>query len=200
MPHLIVDIAFALDGSRNFFAEDLPKSFPKPMHGDPRRPFAHAKRCRKGGIRRRVGAHFESRFERGKFRGACVLLELRSKTGKCTIEQRKRPSLVERGFCGPTFGLVLGLKKSFGSNDVEWDECLPPAAFPAVRMIPLIRQEAFERHQQELSKASFFSIGVAERLLCQKVREKSLREIFGIMGWVTAPARIGVNRLPVSAA
>src|SRR4051794_41398935 len=77
------------------------------------------------------------------------------------------------------------------------NEFLAAAPFLRLGSLAFVRQEVLERRKQEGAEFSALAICFCERVLFLEMNTESLDEIFSVVFPVTAPADVGVKRVPV---
>ena len=84
-----------------------------------------------------------------------------------------------------------------GTLLVERDDRLSSATFAGVRSVPVVGQEILQRRQQEGAKSPQLRIDAFQPTFLQKLGEKRLREVLGVVRRISPAPNEGVKRIPV---
>ena len=73
----------------------------------------------------------------------------------------------------------------------------PAAAFLRAIAVLFVSHKEFQGSQNKRPKLALFRVGTIEIPPFEHADEKLLREVLRLIGWITAPAQIGIQRIPV---
>ncbi len=118
------------------------------------------------------------------------------------------PDVSQQGECPAAFEDFLGREsihrlKPIPLLRIESVQSKLRLATPAlgrVLTVVYIGQVVIQRGQEERTELATLRSSVAERLSSQKLAEKPLDHILGIMRTKAAPSHVGIERIPISAA
>ena len=115
------------------------------------------------------------------------------------LEQGQRPPLIEDPFGRRLKGRIQFVAR-FCRGLIPRQMSLAASALNRAFPLPLLDEEMLEGGEQKGPKFASFAVGQSNRPFLQKVREKSLRQVLGILGAAALPAHIRIQRIPVCAA
>ena len=135
-------------------------------------------------------------FERFEHRDLALGGELSLQPLPDPAYQRDHPRLVvARDFVRSAAGDQRRLgrhKVIFHGNDL-----LATASFQGLRAIVLVGQIVLERAKQKRAQSPLLTVGAAEGVVGEQVREEALHQVLRVGGRVTVSAHEGVQRRPV---
>ena len=128
-----------------------------------------------------------------------LLLVLVAQAQDDLLEQRRRPLALEaplrriglRRLALIPFPRVVGIKgEQQGSS----------SSLERTRLVPLVREKVRHRGEEKRAESALRPVGVRDPVLLDEPHEELLRQVLCLVGVVTAPAHVRVQRIPVDAA
>ncbi len=126
---------------------------------------------------------------------AAVLHELVPQSLNDPVEHGKRPASFEDPL-GRLIVRRLALVALFARREFERDN-RPAAPFLRALAIFFVSDKELQRGQKKRSEPALFRVSTIEIPPFEHADEEVLREILRLIGWIAAPAQIGVQRIPV---
>src|SRR5579859_964086 len=126
---------------------------------------------------------------------AAVLHELIPQLLNDSVEHRKRPAPFE----DPFRSLIvrrLALIAWLARREFKRQDC-SATAFERATAVFFVGYKEFQRGQKKRPEAALFRVGAIEIPPFQHADEEFLREILSLVGGISAPAQVGIERIPV---
>src|SRR5207244_13349746 len=94
----------------------------------------------------------------------------------------------------------INLIACVGAVPVERERRRAAAALLALGAVPFVREEVFQRGEDEGAKFPLLAAEPFEVIPGEESGEEALRQVFGVLTGVAVPSNVGVKRIPISAA
>src|ERR1035438_10004008 len=178
----------------DFLAKEFAIPLAKPVNGHLERSFRRVHFACQRGIRR-VRLPEKEHLQPFEMLQVAVMHELVPQFLHDPVKHRERPTPLEnplRRFIVRRLALVA----LFAGREFKWYN-RSAAAFARALAVLFVGHKEFQGSQNKRSKTALFRVSAIEISPFQHAQEELLREILRLIGRITAPAQIGIQRIPV---
>jgi len=199
---LVVNIGRVGDGVFDFCHEQVTASSAQAVDGDLHRSLGHGEGRRNLAVGDRLGVSPQEPLEVSEERCVTGVTILSPQGLDHLLEDREGPaSLVDllRGRRVREFPCVAALSV-LEVQEVHRRRRTARATFHGACLSLLIRDEVFQRGQQERTELAAARVGDPEGAFLQKLDEERLGEIAGVLSGVSQASEVGLERVPVGPA
>jgi hypothetical protein len=196
MTDFILDLTVFLDRPAHCIEQKFAKFRPQPRCGCPQCDFIHIEPKRHLRIITSLSFVSQERAQALEQLPSSLFSEPGLQSAECIRDERDRPLPIECGqwiIRDPRFESC----RRAGSQAGKWNGGLSGSAFLRPLFVPLIPDVVFQAREKKSAKPSAGRMDGIKPKATEKLSEKTLRQILGVLGAVALPTKKSINWRPI---